>query len=227
MAEHRVSPWRLLLYTVLGVPLFVLLWLLGARVVRALFKFPMPEFLANVIDNPLRRRLQPPLATAVRHGIEPGMTVLEIGPGSGTYTIGAARRVGAAGKVVAIDIEPRMVERVVQRAAADGFANIEARVADVFALPFADGSFDAAFMIAVIGEIPTPERALREIRRVLKAGGTLACSELLMDPDSPSARTLARWGTAAGFRPKEKIGNVFYYTWLLEKPPSAGAHHEE
>jgi len=210
------SPWRMVRYIVLGIPLLVLLWLLLARLVRAVYKFPIPEFLANVIDNPLRRRLQPPDATAVRHGLEPGMAVLEIGPGSGTYTIGAARRVGPAGRVVAIDIEPKMVERVVQRAAAEGITNVDARVANVFALPFADASFDAAFMIFVIGEIPTPERALREIRRVLKPGGTLACSEVLVDPDSPSAWTLARWATAAGFGLQKKMGNVFYYTWLLE-----------
>jgi len=44
------------------------------------YKFPMPEFLAGLIDNPIRRKIQPPDATAVRHGIEPGMTVLEVGP---------------------------------------------------------------------------------------------------------------------------------------------------
>jgi ubiquinone/menaquinone biosynthesis C-methylase UbiE len=212
------SPWRIARDILLGIPLLALLWLLVARLVRAVYKFPMPEFMANVIDNPLRRRLQPPDATAVRHGLEPGMAVLEVGPGNGTYTLGAARRVGPAGRVVAVDIEPKMVERVVRRAADEGVTNVDARVADVFALPFDDGSFDAAFMIFVIGEIPTPERALREIHRVLRPGGTLACSEVLVDPDSPSARTLARWATAAGFQPKEKIGNIFYYTWLLERP---------
>lgn len=216
------SPWRIVLYGVLGIPLLVLLWVLLARLVRAVHKFPMPEFLANVIDNPLRRRLQPPDATAVRHGLEPGMAVLEIGPGSGTYTMGAARRVGPAGRVVAIDIEPRMVDRVARRAAAEGVTNVEARVADVFALPFADGSFDAAFMIAVIGEIPTPERALREIGRVLKPGGTLACSEFLVDPDSPGHWTLARWATAAGFQLRKRIGSMFYYTWLLARPGGGG-----
>jgi len=52
--------------------------------------------------------------TAVRHGIQPGMTILDIGPGNGTYTIAAARRVGLDEKVFAIDIEPRMIERVRQ-----------------------------------------------------------------------------------------------------------------
>ena len=70
----------------------------------------MPQFLANAIDNPFRRRIQPPDRTPLRHGIEPGMTVLEVGPGSGTYTIATARRIGAQGRLVTVDIEERMIE---------------------------------------------------------------------------------------------------------------------
>ena len=51
------------------------------RIVRYFYKFPMPPFLANLIDNPFRRRIQPPSEMPIRHGIEPGMTVLEVGPG--------------------------------------------------------------------------------------------------------------------------------------------------
>lgn len=88
-----------------------------------------------------RRKIQPPHETAVRHGIGPGMTVLEVGPGSGTYTIGAAQRVGGQGKVVTVDIEPKMIERVRRRAEQEGVENIEARVADVYDLLYEDGLF--------------------------------------------------------------------------------------
>jgi ubiquinone/menaquinone biosynthesis C-methylase UbiE len=125
--------------------------------------------------------------------------------------------VGERGKVVAIDIEPRIVERVERRIAAEGVTNAEARVADVCDLPFDDGTFDAATMIAVIGEIPQPARALREIHRVLAPLGTLACSELLPDPDYPRAGKLARLAAAAGFRMRKKLGNFFHYTLILEK----------
>jgi ubiquinone/menaquinone biosynthesis C-methylase UbiE len=57
------------------------------------------------------------------------MTVLEVGPGNGRYTIETARRVGNTGKVIAIDIEPKMIERVIQRAQAEGITNLEAKVA--------------------------------------------------------------------------------------------------
>ncbi len=144
------------------------------------------------------------------------MRVLEVGPGSGTYTVGAALRVGEQGKIVTVDIEPRMIERVMRKAQNEGITNIEARVADIYDLPFDDGAFDAAYMIAVIGEIPDPDWAMGEFQRVLKPGGTLAFGELLMDPDYPLASTLVRMARAAGFRLKDSIGNVFYYTLIFE-----------
>jgi hypothetical protein len=55
------------------------------RIVRNFDKISMPLFMVNLIDNLLRRRIQPPDRMVHRHGIEPGMTVLEVGPGNGTY----------------------------------------------------------------------------------------------------------------------------------------------
>jgi ubiquinone/menaquinone biosynthesis C-methylase UbiE len=75
-------------------------------------------------------------------------------------------------------------------------------------------------MITVIGEIPEPVRAMREIHRVLKPSGTLAFSELLMDPDYPLERTLVRQAAQAGFRLKRKVGNFFAYTLVFEKIPT-------
>ena len=208
---------RILLYIVLGIPVLAIILHTIIRIVRAFYKFPVPQAAANLIDNPLRRRIQPPDEMAVRHGIAPGMTVLEVGPGNGTYTVAAARRVGDAGKVVAVDIEPKMIERVERRAQAEGITIIEARVANVYDLPFDDETFDAITMIAVIGEIPQPEKAMREFHRVLRPAGTLAFSEMLWDPDYPRASTLTKKAAAAGFRLKRKIGNVFHYTLIFEK----------
>ena len=206
-----------ILYIILGLPLTFIVLHSIIRIIRYFYKFPMPEFAANLIDNPLRRRIQPPDETPIRHGIEPAMTVLDVGPGNGTYTIGTASRVGKGGKVFAIDIEPKMVARVKKRVKDEGITNVEARVADVFALPFEDRYFDVVYMIAVINEIPTPQRAMQEFHRVLKPAGTLVFSELLLDPDYPLASTLEKLGNASGFILKEKVGNFFYYTLIFEK----------
>lgn len=202
---------------ILRLFLFILVWHTLIRVVRHFYKFPMPEFLANLIDNPLRRKIQPPDEMAVLHGVEPGMTVLEVGPGNGRYSLGLARRVGSTGKVFTVDIEPKMIERVAQRAQAEGVTNLEARIANVYDLPFEDGTIDAVSMITVIGEIPEPVRAMREFYRVLKPMGTMAFSEVLLDPDYPLASTLVRQAGQANFRLKKKLGNFFAYTLVFEK----------
>jgi ubiquinone/menaquinone biosynthesis C-methylase UbiE len=208
---------RILIYIAVGLPVLVIVLHTIIRIVRHFYKFPMPQFMANLIDNPFRHKIQPPDATPARHGIEPGMTVLEVGPGNGTYTVATARRVGDSGKVVTIDIEPKMIERVTRRAQTEGIDNIEAKIANVYDLPFEDGSFDAIYMIAVIGEIPEPDRALREFHRVLSPSGTLAFSEFLQDPDYLRAGTLIRKAASGGFQLKKKVGNIFYYTLILEK----------
>ncbi len=209
---------RELLRTVLLLPVILISYHTLVRIIRRFYKFPIPEFLANAIDNPLRRRFQPPDETALRHGIAPGMTVLEVGPGNGRYSMAAARRIGPAGRLHVIDIEPKMIERVQRRAAAEGVTNIEAHVASAYELPYPDGTFDLIYMIAVTGEIPDPVRAFREFARVLKPAGEVAVSEILVDPDYPRANTVARWAAAAGLQPIRKIGNLAYYTLVLGRP---------
>ena len=208
---------RRLAWVLLAIPVVLIVLHTIVRIVRHFYKFPMPEFLADLIDNPLRRRVQPPHETAARHGLEPGMTVLEVGPGNGAYTMGAARRVGAQGRLVTVDIEPKMIKRARRRAEAEGLENIEAREANVYDLPFEDGTFDVVYMIAVIGEIPEPQRAIQEFHRVLSPSGTLAFSELVLDPDYPLANTLVRLAASAGFRQRTKIGGFFHYTLIFEK----------
>lgn len=206
-----------ILTTLLAIPLFLLSLHTLIRIVRYFYKFPMPEWMANVIDNPFRRKIQPPQETAIRHGIKPGMRVLEIGPGNGTYSLAAAQLIGNQGQLVTIDIEPKMIERVLQKIEAEGISNIEARVADVYDLPFADQSFDLIYMITVINEIPNIPQALSEFHRVLKNTGNLVFSELFMDPDYPLAGTLIKKAQSANFRLKEQIGNFFYYTLIFDK----------
>ena len=208
---------RTFLLVVLGLPLAIIVYHTLVRIIRHFYKFPIPEFLVGLIDNPLRHKIQPPGRTAAWHGIEPGMTVLEVGPGSGTYTFAAARLIGVEGKLVTIDIEPKVINRLRERIRAEGITNIDARTADVFELPFDDSTFDAAYLIAVIGEIPTPERAFAEFQRVLKPGGTLAFSELFVDPDYPLPSTLERLARRNGFCRLQKLGNFFCYTLQFKK----------
>jgi ubiquinone/menaquinone biosynthesis C-methylase UbiE len=151
------------------------------------------------------------------HGVRRGMRVLEVGPGNGRYTAASARAVGLEGEVVCIDIEPKMIERVKVRAEREGLINIDARVADVYSLPFADGHFNAAYMMTVIGEIPDTDQVFMEMHRVLAAGGTLAFSEIVMDPDFPLSSTLIKRGLRSGFQLQQFHGNFLNYTLVFVK----------
>lgn len=205
------------LYWLLSIPIVFIILHTIIRIVRTFHKFPMPQWMANLIDNPFRRKIQPPGETAIQHGIKPGMRVLEVGPGNGTYTLAAAQQVVPKGELVTIDIEPKMIERVRNKIEAKNITNIDARVADVYDLPFENSSFDLIYMIAVINEIPDIPKALVEFHRVLKPSGSLVFSEIILDPDYPLAATLTRKVQSANFRLKEKIGNFFYYTLIFEK----------
>ena len=121
--------------------------------------------------------------------------------------------------MIVIDIEPAIVERVKRLIEAEMMKNVEARLADVHRLPFEDETFYLIYLIAVIGEIPDPVRAMEEFKRVLAHEGTLVFSELFVDPDYPLARTLTAWARKAGFQLKQKIGHFFYFKLVFEKAP--------
>jgi ubiquinone/menaquinone biosynthesis C-methylase UbiE len=194
----------------------MLLWLLlvqtVGRLVRRYWHFPVPPFVAVFLSSPLRRALQPTDELVDRAGIGPGMNVLELGPGPGTFTIPAARLVGETGRVVAVDIEPKMIEKLARAAEEAGLANIEPSLADAYNLPAPDSSVDVAFMVTVLAEIPDRQRALAELRRVVKPEGILSISEFLPDPDYPRRSTVIRWCEAAGFELIEEHGGLLSYT---------------
>lgn len=100
----------------------------------------------------------------------PGHAVLDVGAGSGGLCIPAARR-GA--EVMAVDISPRMVERLVARGRAEGLATLEARVGDGQALDLGDGTFDVALSLNGVSLFPDISVGLREMVRVTRAGGTV------------------------------------------------------
>lgn len=190
------------------------------RLVRKIYPFPIPAAMIRLIDNPLRRRFFSAGKTLDLVGIHPGMEVLELGPGSGFFTLEAARRVGPRGKLYSVDIEPQAIALLKQKT--QNLPNVETRVGEAYELGFPDESLDLAFLVAVLGEIPEPVRALRDIHRVLKADGVLSITEMLPDPDYPLRRTVVRWCRGAGFELVEKHGNFFCYTLNFRKVKGVG-----
>ncbi|MGA8762557.1 MAG: class I SAM-dependent methyltransferase [Candidatus Sulfotelmatobacter sp.] len=103
-------------------------------------------------------------------GIAPGKTVADIGAGSGWFTMLAARRVGAAGVVYAVDINPEAIRTIDDRAKKEELHNVKTVLStpDDPALP--DGAVDAVLMLKTYHEIAQPVTLLRKLRSSLRAG---------------------------------------------------------
>jgi ubiquinone/menaquinone biosynthesis C-methylase UbiE len=203
-----------LILRVLGWLILALLgWLLFVetvvRLVRRYWHFPVPPIVAYFLNSPLRRKMQPPEQVVGWMDIRPGLQVLELGPGPGTFTFAAAKRAGPEGQVYAVDIQPQMIAKLEAEIKRRGVSNVSPKVASAYELPLPDKSVDRAFMITVLCEIPDRQRALGEIKRVLKPDGLLAVGEALFDPDYPRRRTVIAWCRQAGF---ELVGN--HGSWL-------------
>lgn len=186
-------------------------WLVLVRVWAKLHPgTPCPSSLAWLVDNPVRRGLM--RVVLDRSGISAGECVLELGPGPGTFTLEAARRVGPEGTVHAIDIQPRMIAALERKLGDAAVANVNAQVGAAYNLPLETASIDRALLIAVLHEVPDQGRALAEVRRVLKPDGILSVTEEFLDPDYPFQRTTLRRVARAGFELAERRGDWRMYT---------------
>jgi ubiquinone/menaquinone biosynthesis C-methylase UbiE len=109
--------------------------------------------------------------------LAPGMTLLDCGCATGSITVGLAEAV-APGQATGIDIAEVEIERARARVAEAGVENLRFAVGNVYALEFPDNHFDAAFAHNVLEHVAEPERALREMHRVLKPGGVIGVRDI-------------------------------------------------
>jgi len=138
--------------------------------------------LGYFLASPVRRLWYAPGELLEPH-LKAGMTVLEPGPGMGFFTIEIARRVGARGRVVAVDIETKMLDVLMRRAAKAGVADrIDARVCPADSLGLTDlaGQMDFVLACAVVHELPNPAAFFQEAAQAMKTGAAL----LLIEPSS-------------------------------------------
>jgi len=209
----------LIFLIILSIPLFLIIWtFVIAKIARRIYPFPIPHFMTEIIDNPIRRKyIQKPDQIALRMGASSGSIVLEVGPGKGSYTKAVAKRIVPEGIVYAIDIQQPILDKLQMRIDEAGIKNIIPKLDDAYNLSFEDNSFDIIFAIACLPEIPKPIKVLKEFKRVLKPGGTISLCELFIDPDYPFRRTEKKWAEEAGLILKEEYGNWFSYQLNFSK----------
>jgi SAM-dependent methyltransferase len=125
-----------------------------------------------------------PLAAAT---LCPGETVLDLGSGAGFDAFLAAREVGDTGRVIGVDMTPEMIERARKNAMTSGHTNVEFRAGRIEALPVANASVDVVISNCVINLVPDKAAVYREVARVLRPGGRMVVSDVVLDAPLPSS----------------------------------------
>jgi ubiquinone/menaquinone biosynthesis C-methylase UbiE len=129
-----------------------------------------------------------------REHIQPDSRILDCGCGPGSITVGLARW-APEGQTTGIDIGLEQLEGARSLARDQGVENVDFQHGDIFALPFDDGSFDVVFSQTVLYHVPAPEKALAEMKRVLRPGGLVALRDavtasVIIWPYEPLVREL-------------------------------------
>ncbi len=138
-----------------------------------------PWWMGYLLASPIRRWMQNPEELLVPY-VREGMTVLEPGPGMGFFTLPMARLTGPAGRVIAVDIQAKMLDSLRRRAARAGLLpRIETRLAQPDSLGIGDlkGAVDFVLAFSMVHEMPSVERFFLESAAALKPGGLLLLAE--------------------------------------------------
>ena len=149
---------------------------------------------------------------------KPGERILEVGPGTGYYTLDAAEWVKPDGEVDILDLQEEMLGHTMRRAAEAGLTNVTPTQSDATAMPYEDATYDAAYLTTVLGEIPDQDAALRELARVLKPGGRLVVGELVGDPHYVRLAPMRLRASGAGLAYERRVGNALGYFARFAKP---------
>lgn len=120
-----------------------------------------------------------------RAGLQSGETVLDLGSGPGFDALLAAGRVGPEGRVIGVDMTPEMIDKARRNARTRNAGNVEFRLGEIERLPVESDSVDVVVSNCVINLSPDKEAVYRDIYRVLKPGGRICISDVLLNQEVP------------------------------------------
>lgn len=171
---------------------------------------PTPELLSPLFDSGLRMRYRDPAGLLGACGIAAGETVVDVGCGTGTFTVEMAHLIGPRGVVHAVDIQRSMLERTANRLARSGLdTQVHYHLCDAKKLPISSETVNMVVMVATLGEMNSPRAAIAEMQRVIKPGGRLVISEERLNPTYVPRRRLRLLLTDTGFQFAGRESNMF------------------
>jgi len=176
-----------------------------------------PWWLASALDNPIRKLIHNP-EKILSGCIERGQTVLDLGCGPGTFTIAMAKMVGDTGKVIAVDVQDEMLQRVKKRAARVG---LESRIITHKSMPERIGvsdKVDFALAFYMVHEVPDAEAFLREVASLLKPKGKLLVVEPKFHVSASSFEKTRDVALQAGLKPISELSIRLSRSMLLQLP---------
>jgi len=177
---------------------------------------PMSHRHAVFLLNPLRYLLLSPKKLARRLNLSSDAKVLEIGPGPGFFSAEIARSI-PDGTLTLLDIQQEMLDMAKRRLNRMGVTNVDYVRADAAHMPFDSGSFDAVFLVSVLGEIPDRVQCLKEAHRILRPNGRLSVSEQPGDPHFVSRDEARKLAERNGFKLEQSFGPRSNYTLNFRK----------
>jgi ubiquinone/menaquinone biosynthesis C-methylase UbiE len=182
-----------------------------------------PHQMSPILELRLRRLLVTPAQLADRLHLGETSNVLEVGAGSGVFSVEVARRL-PRGHLELFDLQAEMLAKARRKLEAAGLqAVVGYTEGDARKLPFSDHAFDVAFLVAVLGEVPEPRPCLKELHRVLRPAGLLSITEHLPDPDFSRLSRLRALVEREGFALVERFGPPWSYTANFRpQAPSVG-----
>ena len=178
-----------------------------------------PWWLGYLLASPIRRVQYQPAEVLGPH-VSPGMTVLEPGPGMGFFTLELARLAGSTGRVVAVDIQRRMLDRLRCRAAKAGVLDrLDARLVSPDSLGIEDlaGTVDFTLAFFMVHELPAAAGFFREVAQASKSGARLLFAEPKGHVKAPTFDAELQAARDAGFALVETLSLRRSNAVLLER----------
>jgi 2-polyprenyl-3-methyl-5-hydroxy-6-metoxy-1,4-benzoquinol methylase len=181
-----------------------------------------PWWIGYLLASPIRKLGENP-KTILGHLVEPGMTVVDIGCAMGFFSLPLARMVGEDGRVVCVDVQPRMLATLTKRARRKGLDHIiktRACTQESLGLDDLAGRADLALAVHVVHETAYPRRFFSQCLEALTPGGTLLILEPAGHVSAEEFEVTRQLAIEVGFAERELARRRRSWSLLMDKPPA-------